>query len=224
MKLIGTKKIEGDIIVRTGLHIGGDTKTMEIGGMDNPIIRNPATGEPYIPGSSIKGKMRALYEMETERYNVKTGDCCSCGKPDCLVCVVFGSSNNSSSSQEGEQKGPTRLIVRDAFLNDIYLEKFFNGDTLVEEKNENSIKRITSEANPRPIERILPGAVFKFEFVYRMYKEEDKKLFDDVVIRSMKLLMDDYLGGGGTRGSGKIEFVNVKIDGELSNEFAKSDN
>lgn len=213
MKLIGTKVIEGQIIVKTGLHIGGDTKTMEIGGMDNPIIRNPATGEPYIPGSSLKGKMRALYEMDTERYG-KDGSCCNCGKPDCPVCTVFGSANNSSSQDNAALRGPTRLIVRDAFLSDEYSKKYLNGDILVEEKNENSINRITAVANPRPIERVLPGTVFDFEFVYRMYSENDEKLFSDVVIKAMKLLMNDYLGGGGSRGSGKIEFVNMKIDGE----------
>ena len=123
MKLLGVKKITGKIIVQTGLHIGGDSKTMEIGGMDNPIIRNPATGEPYIPGSSLKGKMRALYEMETGRYR-SNGDCCNCGKPDCPVCVVFGSANNGDKSNNGQDvsklKGPTRLIVRDSFLSEEY--------------------------------------------------------------------------------------------------------
>ena len=218
MKLIGTKVIEGQIIVKTGLHIGGDTKTMEIGGMDNPIIRNPATGEPYIPGSSLKGKMRALYEVETGRYGsdgrCSDDKCCGCGKPDCPVCTVFGSANNSSSQDNAALRGPTRLIVRDAFLSDEYSKKYLNGDILVEEKNENSINRITAVANPRPIERVLPGTVFDFEFVYRMYSENDEKLFSDVVIKAMKLLMNDYLGGGGSRGSGKIEFVNMKIDGE----------
>lgn len=226
MKLLGVKKITGKIIVQTGLHIGGDSKTMEIGGMDNPIIRNPATGEPYIPGSSLKGKMRALYEMETGRYR-SNGDCCNCGKPDCPVCVVFGSANNGDKSNNGQDvsklKGPTRLIVRDSFLSEEYKKKYFNGDILVEEKNENSITRITSVANPRPIERILPGTTFDFEFIFRMYSENDEKLFSEVVINSMKLLEDDYLGGGGSRGSGKIEFTDVKCNGEPCDVFGKSE-
>ena len=213
MKLIGKKVIKGQIIVKTGLHIGGDTKTMEIGGMDNPIIRNPATGEPYIPGSSLKGKMRALYEMENERYG-KDGSCCNCGSPDCPVCVVFGSANNSSNQDKAVMRGPTRLIVRDSFLSDDYRSRFLNGEMLVEEKNENSINRITAAANPRPIERVLPGTVFDFEFIYRMYSAEDEKFFSDVVINAMKLLEGDYLGGGGSRGSGKILFKNVTVDGE----------
>lgn len=217
-KLERVKKITGKIIVRTGLHIGGDTKTMEIGGMDNPIIRNPATGEPYIPGSSLKGKMRALYEMRTCSYS-ENGNCCNCDKLDCPTCTVFGSANKEID------RGPTRLIVRDAFLNDEYREKYLNGDKIVEEKNENSVSRITGTANnPREVERVLPGVIFDFEFTYRMYSSEDEKLFSSVVIKAMKLLQDDYLGGGGSRGSGKIEFVDVMCDdGVACDDFNKSE-
>ena len=226
MKMLGVKKITGKIIVRTGLHIGGDTKTMEIGGMDNPIIRNPATGEPYIPGSSLKGKMRALYEMGTGRYS-GNGNCCNCGKPDCPSCVVFGSANNGGKGGRDQdistQKGPTRLIVRDAFLNEEYRARYFNGDVIVEEKSENSINRITADANLRQIERILPGVTFDFEFIFRMYSSEDEKLFSSIVLNAMKLLEDDYLGGGGSRGSGKIEFVDVMCNGVACDGFNKSE-
>lgn len=222
MKLIGTKIIRGQIVIKTGLHIGGDTRNMEIGGMDNPILRNPSTGEPYIPGSSIKGKMRALYEMETGRYNKDKNDknhygyCCNCGQKSCPSCTVFGSANNSANSSDLENhRGPTRLIVRDAFLSREDHERFVHGENLVEEKNENALNRITAAANPRPVERVLPGVTFDFEMVFRMYDENDKRYLDEVVLHAMKVLESDYLGGGGTRGSGKIKFTNVQIlDGE----------
>lgn len=57
-KLVEIYKISGQIKLETGLHIGGDEGVIEIGGNDNPIVRDISTGNPYIPGSSLKGKMR----------------------------------------------------------------------------------------------------------------------------------------------------------------------
>lgn len=212
MKQINIKKLSGKIVVKTGLHIGAGNDKVEIGGMDNPIIRNPLTHEPYIPGSSIKGKMRSLMEWKFDKLKSTGGKVCSCGLPECEVCRVFGSAN--TKSDEAKDRGPTRLIVRDAVLTKEWKEKFRNGNSIVEEKNENSLNRITAEANPRPIERIVPGVEFDFEISYRVIDtgdngETDKKYFKDVVLESLKLLQDDYLGGGGSRGNGQIEFKDL---------------
>ncbi len=220
IKLEKTVVITGKIKVITGLFIGADNKISEIGGVDNLIIRNPINGEPYIPGSSIKGKMRALYELKTGHYQ-GSGACLNCDKEDCEVCTVFGSSNTNN----GSKRGPTRLIVRDAFLSDESRRQYYDGEHIVEEKNENTINRITSKAeHPRTLERIVPGVTFKFEFIYRVFdKERDEQLLEKVVYESMKLLMNDYLGGGGSRGNGKIEFVEMKIDGVETEVFKKGE-
>lgn len=212
MKQINTKKLSGKIVVKTGLHIGAGNDKVEIGGMDNPIIRNPLTHEPYIPGSSIKGKMRSLMEWKFDKLKSTGGKVCACGLPDCQVCRVFGSAN--TKSEEAKGRGPTRLIVRDAVLTKEWKEKFRNGNPIVEEKNENSLNRITAEANPRPIERIVPGIEFDFEIAYRVIDtgdggKTDEKYFKEVVLESLKLLQDDYLGGGGSRGNGQIEFKDL---------------
>ncbi len=212
MKQIETKKISGKIVVKTGLHIGAGNEKVEIGGMDNPIIRNPLTHEPYIPGSSLKGKMRSIMEWKTGKLEKTGGKVCSCGKAECEICRVFGSANNSDSAND---RGPTRLIVRDAVLTNEWKEKFKNGLSLVEEKNENSLNRITAEANPRPIERVVPGVEFDFEISYRVIDtgdngEMDKRYFKEVVLESLKILENDYLGGGGSRGNGQIEFADLK--------------
>lgn len=212
MKQIDTKKLSGKIVVKTGLHIGAGNDKVEIGGMDNPIIRNPLTHEPYIPGSSIKGKMRSLMEWKFDKLKSTGGKVCSCGLLECKVCRVFGSAN--TKSEEAKDRGPIRLIVRDAVLTKEWKEKFRNGNSIVEEKNENSLNRITAEANPRPIERIVPGVEFDFEISYRVIDtgdngETDKKYFKEVVLESLKLLQDDYLGGGGSRGNGQIEFKDL---------------
>lgn len=212
MKYLGCKIITGKIMVISGLHVGADKNSIEIGGMDNPIIRNPITREPYIPGSSIKGKMRALEELKLGRYSNK-GTACNCGQPDCPVCRVFGSANNSKDDG-AKRRGPTRIIVRDATLSPDWCQKFREGVTIVEEKSENSLNRITAEANPRPIERVVPGVTFDFEIVYRMFDPEDEEYYQSVVIDALTMLEKDFLGGGGSRGNGKIRFVDLKEDGK----------
>lgn len=225
MKQIGLKKITGKIVVKTGLHIGAGNDKVEIGGMDNPIIRNPLTREPYIPGSSIKGKMRSLMEWKLEKIDMKKGGPCACGKPDCPICRVFGSANNSQKSKEYNDKnnfddmnnmrGPTRIIVRDAVLTKEWSEKFNQGKAIVEEKSENSLNRITAAAIPRPIERVVPKVEFDFEIDYRIIDtgdggKKDEELFVSVVKEGLKILENDYLGGGGTRGNGQIAFKELK--------------
>lgn len=212
MKQIATKKITGKIVVKTGLHIGAGNDKVEIGGMDNPIIRNPLTREPYIPGSSIKGKMRSLMEWKLDKLKTTGGKVCSCGNSDCEICRVFGSAN--TKSDDAKDRGPTRLIVRDATLSEDWKKKFQDGKAIIEEKSENSLNRITAEANPRPIERVVPGVEFDFEIAYRVIDtgdngSTDEKYFKEVVLEGLKLLQNDYLGGGGSRGNGQIEFKDL---------------
>jgi CRISPR-associated protein Csm3 len=54
--------IKGEIEVVTGLHIGGSSSYSAIGAVDSPVVRDSVTGNPIIPGSSLKGKMRALLQ------------------------------------------------------------------------------------------------------------------------------------------------------------------
>ena len=196
--------IQGRIRLKSGLHIGAQREAAEIGGVDNPVIKHPATGEPYIPGSSIKGKLRSLFEKykhskEPDKYEfnrrlkgeqVKIHACDDKLYDEilgCEVCRLFGTSGGA-----GKDNFPSRLIFRDAL-------PINWRDELLEVKYEAAIDRITSAANPRPMERVAPGAEFGFEVVYRLeddkYKEDMKNL-----ATSMRLLEDDYLGGGGFRG------------------------
>jgi CRISPR-associated protein Csm3 len=231
MQYIGYKKIEGTITVITGLHIGGSTVGLEIGGKDNPIIKHPVTKEPYIPGSSLKGKMRSLLELHLGKHNNPSirgwGEVHTCADSKCPVCVIFGSSADESTN------GPTRLVVRDAILDDAYKEEQKRKNSnwtaldLTESKYENSINRITARANPRNFERAVPGAKFSFEMIYRVFKRhdeddkknpelEDEKLFENV-LTGLKLIENDALGGAGSRGCGQVEF---KI--EIGNGHPKS--
>lgn len=218
MQYIGYKKIEGTITTVTGLHIGGGSGGLEIGGRDNPIIRNPVTKEPYMPGSSLKGKMRSLLELHLGKHNDPTvagwGNVHTCADPQCPVCVIFGSSADESTN------GPTRLVVRDAILDDKYKDNQKLKDSnwtaldLTESKYENSINRITARANPRNFERVVPGAKFSFEMIYRVFKRHDEngnsELQDEKnfkhVLTGLKLIENDALGGAGSRGCGQVKF------------------
>ncbi len=223
-RLIELRRITGQIVVETGLRIGGSQDTMEISGLDNPILRNPANAEPYIPGSSLKGRMRSLAEWYFGEIPVG-GDVT---KPDVTgqTARVFGipardpSREPDRDKQRAYQSGPTRLIVRDAILSQVSRTEYANGRTLTEVKSENSINRLTAVANPRPMERVVPGIRFDLDLVYRVFAIEedngeiDKTNFDNVFLVALALVQADALGGGSSRGNGKIRFDNLMSDGQ----------
>ncbi len=188
-------KITGRIRVETGLRIGGNKDNVNIGGVDSIVITNPVDKKPYIPGSSIKGKMRFLMEWKYEK--VKDGKVHNCNDKNCKICGLFGSS-------KFEQDGiPTRLIVRDALLSEGFREK-----DVLEEKVENYIDRLTGRAgSPRTMQRVVPGTEFDLEMVLRIFDGDDENKWIDLLLEAMALLQSDYLGGSGSRGYGKIVFV-----------------
>jgi len=214
-KFSGKYIIKANLRCETGLHIGGTDEGFEIGGIDNPVIKDPITKYPYIPGSSLKGKMRSLLEWAEGRVKIVkikednkdnlVGKLCDCGQ--CDVCIIFGSSAATST------KEPTRLTVRDSFPKKETISEWENnlGENIYTElKTENTIDRLTSAANPRPMERVPAGSVFEVEMLFDLYKDDDlprlKKVFE-----SMMLLEDSSLGGGGSRGSGKVVFEDIEV-------------
>ncbi|MGB9497449.1 MAG: type III-A CRISPR-associated RAMP protein Csm3 [Dissulfuribacterales bacterium] len=226
MKLEKIETITGTIRVLTGLHIGGNKDNIEIGGMDQPIIKNPLNGEPYIPGSSIKGKMRSLIELglfagreQTMEY-LKKGEPCGCGETDCVVCRIFGS---SSSENRSDDLGPTRIIVRDAYLTEEFRKKFDLGELPMEEKYENTIHRIKGVAeHPRPLERVPAGVEFKLNISFKVFDNDPEDLID-YVFKGLRLIELDAIGGHSSRGCGQVEFCKPKRNGEpLADDFLKS--
>ncbi|MGA1871282.1 MAG: type III-A CRISPR-associated RAMP protein Csm3 [bacterium] len=220
MKLKGYKRIEGIIEVITGLHIGGSTTIIEIGGKDNPVIKHPITKEPYIPGSSLKGKMRSLLEWKIDKKLEENGEVHKwCEDPKCPICVIFG------TSAEDAGIGPTRLIVRDAVLDEKYKDEQKRKDTswsplyLTEDKYENTINRITARANPRNFERVISGVKFALDMSYRVFENSDKGNNDEnlfkYVLEGMRLIEKDALGGAGSRGCGQVKFK-IRINGDLT--------
>ncbi|AEB10942.1 type III-A CRISPR-associated RAMP protein Csm3 [Marinithermus hydrothermalis] len=222
MRLLKLKVIRGELEAKTGLRIGGSREGLEIGGVDNPVIRNPLTGEPYVPGSSIKGKMRSLIEWSLgDEYLVDdTKHTHSCTRADCPVCRVFGSTAADSRPDQGV-RGPTRLIVRDAYLTpasrqalqEMNLER---GTLFTEIKQEVFIPRLGGDANPRTMERVPAGTRFEFEMVYKVFDtgdggQTDEQYFEEIVQKGLRLLELDALGGSTSRGYGQIRFRNLEI-------------
>lgn len=212
-----TKKIliKGTIEAKTGLHIGGNNVGMSIGGADNTVVRNPITNEPYIPGSSLKGKMRSLVEkLEGKFTNVNMSNVRKAAyvdDPDDIICQIFGTM--PEKMKESKIQTTSRLIVRDCeLLNKEELENAKETDMpFTEVKTEVVIDRITSAAVPRQIERVPAGAKFNLNLILNIYSGDDEETLLKKVLESLTLVQNDYLGGSGTRGSGEVNIIVEKL-------------
>ncbi len=190
--------ITGEIHLKTGLHIGGASSSLDIGGLDNGIIKT-AKGLPYIPGSTLKGKLRNMLAKVTGKDSVE--------KDTLETRMLFG------SSADGAQE-IARLIVRDAYLDEDKFKTTFSNVELElghsEVKFENTIDRKNSTANPRQLERVPSGAIFTFNMVLDDYSDAERATLETRLRLAMRLLEGDYIGGSGTRGYGQIKFKAVK--------------
>lgn len=229
IQLQGKIFLQGTINALTGLHIGGNSGELDIGGIDNPVIRNAFNRQPYIPGSSLRGKMRGLLDRHFNNplekrvgRDVRVHECQTPADYNtCPVCQVFGV---APIRQLSGKTMPTRVIVRDTFLTPESLIALDRADTdtdFTEIKTEVAIDRITSAATPRQQERVPAGTTFgPFQIVHSLYTQDENDgsnqlqgelQYFDTVLAGIELLEDDYLGGAGSRGSGQIAFEDLKI-------------
>lgn len=221
MKLKRITLIEASIELKTGLHIGAGDTEMHIGGIDNPVIKNPITNLPYIPGSSIKGKMRSLLEwrsgaVKSEPLGLKDMD----KKGVLPILQLFGMSGDAKLTDDlAREIGPTRLSFWDCELDPEWVNGVKDDNMLLTEvKSENSIDRISGTAsNPRFTERVPAGAKFRFRLSFKQLEQDASRLLD-TVLEGLKLLEYDSIGGSGSRGYGKIAFTNITINGEDASE------
>lgn len=227
LRLIGKLLLDGELLCETGLHIGAGKGSLDIGGADNPVVKD-AFGRPYVPGSSLRGRLRSLLEhaagvvspeglvylsrRKGQEVRIHQSD-----EPGDEVCVLFGRNPGRMDRVQGEaldttSATPARLTVYDAplDLDSITTQMRENlDDELTEVKGENAIDRITAQANPRTLERVPAGARFKVRLVLDILCEADKALVGRLG-EGLLLLEDDSLGGGGSRGSGRVRFLNWK--------------
>jgi CRISPR-associated protein Csm3 len=241
LTFLGKLILEGEIQCQTGLHIGAGKGSLEIGGADNPVVKD-AFGVPYIPGSSLRGRLRSLLEQtlglavpsqlvylsKRRGQEVRIHDS---DRPDDEVCLLFGRNPGrvekvSGESIEGANATPARLTLYDAplIVESITPQMRENlDDELTEVKSENAVDRITSQANPRTLERVPAGARFRFRMVLDVLCPEDKPLLARVA-EALRLLEDDALGGGGSRGNGRVTLGALTLTWRSKDFYAKGAN
>lgn len=212
MRLLKTVKYKGEMELLSGLEVKGSSNDLTIGGADSEVIKNPITKMPYVPGSSLKGKLRSLLELKYGKtgYDNKKGEGitpCKCGKKDCFVCTIFGAHMNP-----GAESAPTRIIVRDCNLTEESLAiikslPLDSGDYL-EQKSENIINRKDGTAgSPRVMERVPAGLKFNVEIILQIFDEDDEQAMKGKIDEALQLLENSYLGGSGSRGYGNVKFT-----------------
>ncbi|MGI6077416.1 MAG: type III-A CRISPR-associated RAMP protein Csm3 [Fastidiosipilaceae bacterium] len=192
-------KIVGELEVLTGLHIGAGDSMVGIGAIDHPVVKDVLTNFPIIPGSSLKGKLRSLLTRHLQGEGIDFKDELPVTKR------LFGS-----------MKGTGRLIFPDLELVNFDELMAQGAESVTEAKFENFIDRMTAVANPRQIERVIRGTKFGLEIIYKL----DEKNYDlkeckedlEHLLYAINLLKYDYLGGHGTRGSGRVQFINIGIE------------
>lgn len=203
-QLVKKIKLNTSITLITGLHIGGNSENVEIGGIDNPVIKLASKGDvPYIPGSSLKGKMRCLLEQAAGAPKVGLDE---------KVNNLFGITENKAINTSNQ---PSKIIVRDAMLSDDSKKMLLDCDNLdmpyTENKFENVIDRVKGIAqHPRQTERVPAGAKFNAEFVINVWDDDNEQELMALFEKGIRLLENDYLGGSGSRGYGQIKFGEMK--------------
>lgn len=210
MKKTAFHEITGTIQLLSGMRIGGSEELLQIGGTDLSCIKHPVTLKPYIPGSSVKGKMRSELEQSLGKFGGAGNEPCGCAQNDCLVCRVFGPHKRAQHSL-----GPTRIIVRDGQL-------VSGGET--ELKSENIIDRKTGAAqHPRKVERVVAGSDFSLRIGIQVWDTDNDcnykgKTGAQALIAfvgdGLRFLRQTGLGSGVSKGSGEIEFSELKLDGQ----------
>lgn len=197
-KLVKKIKINTTIELLTGLHIGGSSDNVEIGGIDNPVIKIATKdNQPYIPGSSLKGKMRCLLEQIAG------------------VAKVGGNSDVNNLFGFSQSNQPSKLIVRDAMLQAKSANELKACDNLdmpyTEGKWENVIDRVKGTAeHPRQMERIPAGVTFDVEFVINVWDDDNADKLLALLQKGINALENDYIGGSGSRGYGQIKFGELR--------------
>lgn len=193
-----TKKIELEVL--TGLHIGAGNDAVQIGGVDSAVIKDPVSSLPYIPGSSLKGKIRCLLETEGGYSEM-----------DDTINDYFGPTSDYLKTKKNDKnyvQKPTRYIFRDLTLDDDNKQKFLSGEVTTEFKTEIVIDRNKGTAKDgglRTIERVPPSVKFKGEILIRVMIEDDETKLLEILKKGINLLSKDYLGGSGSRGYGAVK-------------------
>ena len=201
-KLIAKIKISGKICLLTGMHIGHSGDMGAIGAVDLVVIKD-RKGRPVIPGSTLKGKTRTLLA----RTLLKDGEFLKEHKADDeKVLRLYGGMTDDHFYE-------SRLQFMDCEMsNEEEIRKNELELGITEIKFENTINRLTGEANPRQIERVPAGSEFNFNLIYNLVDENEADDDIESIITALTLLQLDFIGGHGSRGYGRIEIKDLNIE------------
>lgn len=205
--------LSGSLTATTGLHIGRGAPANLVGA-ERGMVREGRDGAPYLPGSSLKGRLRSLLERAgcAKGFEVhKEGDewrapPCRCAATDCPVCVLFGLPAEVRAKASGGPLPPGRLTLRDGrLLNAQEISTWRYLDLpYAEVKSEVALDRLTASATPRTLERVPAGARFGLEVVLGIYEGDDGAWLLRSLLDGVELLTGDALGGHGSRGYGAV--------------------
>lgn len=209
---MGIKKIiefNGTMTIKSGVHIGGNGNGTKVGGCDNPVIRNPLTNAPYIPGSSVKGALRSCAEkMSAYAGKIRNGKPCGCGQETCMVCKLFGAHMNMRATS-----GEPRLIIRDMNLSPDFIDRVMESggsrSDIIETKASTMIDRSTNTAagsSLRNMERVAAGAVFDCSFSIKVMDKDNEVELINFFKKCLSIVEATGIGGKVTSGSGQVEF------------------
>ncbi|WP_428939777.1 type III-A CRISPR-associated RAMP protein Csm3 [Fontivita pretiosa] len=229
-QLLKHVEVKGVLRAVTGVRIGAGGASIEIGGLDNPILRHPETRVPYIPGSSLKGKLRSLLEVSGYKSGGRQapqsqGGPCTCNQ--CVVCWLFGCGDARKTSE------PTRLIFRDcpilktdeSRMKELLKEGVFYSEVKAEVVMDRA-KGTVAGAGPRNMDRIMAGTGLDFRLTVRVLQGDDEAQMKAAILHAFRLLEKEGLGGSVSRGYGQVRFENltwdgVDVDRELHTEPAR---
>lgn len=207
-KLVKKLFIHGSVTALSGLHIGGADSGYGIGGADQLVVRD-AFGKPYLPASTLKGRMRSLLEHAMGKVRLSGGQALPWSGNDDLT-RLFG-----RSAEDAEKGGAAaRLIVRDGALENAkeILEARNTDFPYTEVKTEISVDRISARATPRHIERVPAGARFSLRLVLGVQEGDDENALLKLLFEALMLVQDDALGGHGSRGYGEVSISIDKLE------------
>lgn len=227
MQLTKVHVLHAELVCRSGVHIGASDSEMHIGGIDNAVVKHPLTQEPYIPGSSIKGKVRSLLEWRSGFVSngpLNWQDYVNSHSDKVLAILkLFGVGGQVLTDAQAKEIGPTRLSFWDCSLLPEWISSVRTSEgSYTEVKTENSIDRIAGTAiNPRQTERVPADARFDFKVTVKVLDDENLL---DTLLAGLKLLELDGIGGSVSRGYGKVKFEKLSLDGkDISTDFDQID-
>jgi len=235
------KKTDINIKVKTGLHIGGSDSMMRIGGVDSEVIKREVycdengkvtfegkykISEPYIPGSSLKGKLRSLLESFYEYHEVvkeiiKDNDeniLNNLRKKDKYKNLLRDFPKNI----EGEVLNNLRLDFVMDYLANKDLLKDSSGKKKFEKFNEKTLRNIiklfgsTDDNGEIGVTRLIVEDSFISEDIRKRYVKKEIELFEEKSENSINRITGRVnTKGGGVRNIERVvpgvEFKSILI-------------